>query len=86
MRAADGLTWSDENCRGFMGEAYSKTTVCYVPVDQLSAFNAKWNKGTSTDINVTFACKLDDNTDISSSLYVSGNGRIARHRHQPSLL
>ena len=78
MRAADGLTWSDESCNGFMGDAYSKTTVCYVPVDQLSAFNAKWNKGTSSDINVTFACKLDDNTDISSSLTtLAGMGALS---------
>ena len=78
MRAADGLTWSDGNCRGFMGEENSKTTICYVPVDQLSAFNTKWNNGTSSDINVTFACKLDDNTDISSSLStLAGMGALS---------
>lgn len=78
MRAADGLTWSDGNCRGFMGEENSKTTVCYVPVDQLSAFNTKWNNATSSDINVTFACKLNDNTDISSSLStLAGMGALS---------
>ena len=78
MRAADGLTWYDGNCRGFMGEENSKTTVCYVPIDQLSAFNAKWNKGNSSDINVTFACKLEDNADISSSLStLAGMGALS---------
>ncbi|MBP5477710.1 MAG: leucine-rich repeat domain-containing protein [Paludibacteraceae bacterium] len=55
------FAWDENNCNDFMGAAQSRTTKCYVPAEHLATYESRYNKGESTDINVTFAVALEDN-------------------------